>query len=317
MNIKIIPFNAVDQKTLRALWNQSYGTQFPLCQHLWESRVVSHRNFSIEHSFVAYYNNEIAGFIATKVHHDFSESKKLQGHIVLFFIPKGASSEFVGEKLLEVLHNSFSDTAVSSIHFGKDMDHLFPGLPQQFESLLPIFMAQGYRHEGTAYDLMHDVKYQASFEIERKSQYLIREAHTHDAEALQLFFNNHFPGRWAEEFSSIHKKGSPEVKFFLAFENHRIVGFCRLNAANAHQIVGQLQWQNLYPNLMGIGPLGVIKTHEKQGIASHLIETAMAEAYRSQASHIVIDWTGHIDFYERFGFRVSQRYSALSKTLRG
>ena len=75
-------------------------------------------------------------------------------------------------------------------------------------------------------------------------------------------------------------------------------------------------WSSRFEKLIGLGPLGVNSQYRKQGIASNLIKIALKEAKMNNYSEALIDWTGLVAFYQKYGFETWKCYQYANKNIK-
>ena len=62
--------------------------------------------------------------------------------------------------------------------------------------------------------------------------------------------------------------------------------------------------------LMGLGPMAVVPTHQRQGIGSALVRAGLKKCRRKGCSAVVV--IGHPEYYPRFGFVPASRFGISS-----
>jgi ribosomal protein S18 acetylase RimI-like enzyme len=282
-----------------------------------QSNFMKHPDKALKHSFVVFDELSPVGYLWAKFGLKTTKEVPDDIHVSMIFVALEHRRRGLGKKLFKAFEASLEETQITTIHLGKDHHHFFPGLPQSCHPYRGFFESCGFKSSAPAHDLiLHDL---ASLKLPpvSPSTATIRPWTSHDHREALNFFKNHFPGRWFLEYEQYAQNPHANSTFYLAMNEDTMVGFCRVNHANENHPVGQLQWQSLYPNLAGIGPLGVAQNSRNQGIASHLIQHALTQLQTQNASDVLIDWTGHVAFYQRFGFDVCETYETYAKSLKG
>lgn len=88
----------------------------------------------------------------------------------------------------------------------------------------------------------------------------------------------------------------------VAVQDHRIVGhiaFSPVSIASA----------TTTHDALGLGPMGVLPTHQRQGIGSQLVESGL-QACRDIGGGVVVV-LGHPHYYPRFGFTPTKPYGIV------
>jgi putative acetyltransferase len=62
---------------------------------------------------------------------------------------------------------------------------------------------------------------------------------------------------------------------------------------------------------MGLAPMAVLPSHQRQGIGSQLVRYSLEHIRKSGCPFIIV--LGHPEFYPRFGFELASRYKLLSQ----
>jgi len=63
--------------------------------------------------------------------------------------------------------------------------------------------------------------------------------------------------------------------------------------------------------LMGLAPMAVLPSHQRQGIGSALVEAGLAQCRLMQYGAVVV--LGHPDYYPKFGFSASTNFAIKSE----
>lgn len=88
----------------------------------------------------------------------------------------------------------------------------------------------------------------------------------------------------------------------VAVQGHRLVGHIAFSpvriasATTAHDV-------------LGLGPMGVLPTHQRQGIGSQLVESGLQACRDIGCSVVVV--LGHPHYYPRFGFTPAKPYGII------
>ena len=69
-----------------------------------------------------------------------------------------------------------------------------------------------------------------------------------------------------------------------------------------------MMWKDRFDNLGGIGPLGVDKDYRKMHLGGDIIKAAQNYLVDYGVSDIIIDWTGLMELYQKYGFEVYKTY---------
>ena len=89
-------------------------------------------------------------------------------------------------------------------------------------------------------------------------------------------------------------------------------GLVSLVAESEGQVLGHILFSpvslvgNSGLSLLGLGPMAVLPTHQRQGIGSTLVREGLNQCRKMGCSAVVV--LGHPEFYPRFGFVPASRY---------
>lgn len=322
-NYSIDLFKKEYSKELVNLWNNEVGFIFSLDDEIFKQKVLDSKHIFLEGSYVAKVDDKIVGFIISKVYNNDPIIAKYfnRGWISLIFVKREYRKLGIGNSLLDISEKKMQEFGVNSISVGADMDNFFPGIPNDFDNLTDVFFKnRGYSIPGVTHDLYKVLTKQDNVEsfkdisIEGK-KVLIRYAAKNDEKGVLEFLKCCFPGRWYQEGFEYFSENDIKKEYLIALFNNEVIGFLRVNNQLIKRISYNITWKNNFKKLVGIGPLGVNKLYRKHGIAEELILFALSDAYNNGYKEALIDWTGLISYYQKFGFQVWKCFSYANKTL--
>jgi len=74
----------------------------------------------------------------------------------------------------------------------------------------------------------------------------------------------------------------------------RIIGYLAFSPVSVEQTTAQM-------SMLGLAPMAIVPTHQRQGIGSRLIEAGLTKCHKEGVDLVVV--LGHPWYYPRFGFR--------------
>jgi predicted GNAT family N-acyltransferase len=153
----------------------------------------------------------------------------------------------------------------------------------------------------------------------RENKYQFRFGTMKDKDKILSFIHSNWPGRWHKEAIDYFINGGNGKEYLLCLDNEKVIGFAKVNFPDTDilQISNNLTWRHRFDALGGIGPLGIDKDYRKQNLGFNIVAYAVNKLNEENASNIIIDWTGLLDFYRLLGFEVWKTYYYLNKKLRG
>jgi acetyltransferase, GNAT family len=305
----------VNYKTMCDLWNNTYGYIYPISQELFERNTS---NIYEKASFIVYNEEEIVAFIISKIWIDkfFIPTYLESGWISLFFVAPKYRCQGIGSKLLEFAENELRKCGKTSIFLGKDYLNFFPGLPVDLKNSEDWFKKRGYERPYDTFDLIKQIKGLNCKKLPLKNQDIqFRIANIEDKEKLLSFMKKNWPGRWLKETIDYFENGGTGSEYVIGVDNNNVCAFAKIGYPNTdiNLISYSLTWRNRFDALGGIGPLGVDSSYRHRNLGYDIVAFANNILVDANATDIIIDWTGLLDFYRHMGFEVFKSYYYMSK----
>ena len=307
---------------LNQMWNDEYGFIFPISDQLFRYKTIETPGFLSDASFVALEDNQVVGFITSKIYQHVIpiEAYLGVGWINILFVKKGYRNLGIGSALLEATTNQLVAKGVKKIYLGKDYQNFFPGPPKDLKSFYEWFTKRGFNGLYETNDLINDHLSKTKLQplpYHENRNYDIHLLQEGERDGLRVFFQNNFPGRWLVEFEDYMQNGGSGKEFIVCTSGSQIVGFCRIGTSDTpiNQSAFSLTWRDRFEHLGGIGPLGVNKDHRHNNIAYNLIVYAIEELKQRGCNVAIIDWTNLLEFYRLFGFELWKSYTYFEKNI--
>ncbi len=298
------------------LWNQEYQNIYPITKELWMRNI---ENIDYDASFVAYIKDEIVGFILGKTWNDeyLIESYLNVGWVSLIFVKKSERKKKIGTTLLNECFNAFNLKNKKIVYLGKDVHNFFPGLPVDFSKNIPFFEKNGFKYSYQTFDLIR--RNEEKLPLKNiNCGFTFRKANLLDKDEIIKFINKNWPGRWTYEAIEYFNKGGNGNEYLLSINNQNeicaFVKVCYPNT-NINHISNSFTWYKRFDALGGIGPLGVTPSYRGRHLGYDIVAYAVNILIDEQASDLIIDWTGLLEFYRTLGFEVWKSYYYLTKKI--
>ena len=325
--LQLIEWNDGRIEELVTLWNKELGKQFPMREELFKQNSFEDENICFSGSAIAVNNeNEIIGFVVAK---SWNENLNVQmnkeiGWVQVLLVDSNWRNKGIGTALLEKAEAALVAEGVKKVHIGKDPWHYFPGVPTEYDFINAWVEKRGYVTDGFDHDLKADYEppsqhlfnHQAPQQLSPTEEVQFSLLEENEKDELIAFLHRCFPGRW--EYEAIHyfKKGGTGREFVVLKKDAKIIGFCRVNDSKSPFIAQNVYWSPLLDEeLGGVGPLGVDSAERKKGYGIAIVEAGIAVLRSRGINHIVIDWTGLVDFYGKLGYKKWKSYAKYSKSL--
>ncbi len=306
--------NYQNKEELYKLWNSEYGNIYPISSELFERNLL---NAYDDATLVAILDDKLVGFIIGKI---WQEEYKIEaydnvGWVSLIYVDPHYRKRGIGSNLLKKVESEFELLNKSTINIGRDYSDFFPGLPIELKDSLDWFIKRGYENPGSTYDLVCKNKGKMALV---NSNYIFRIATVDDKDNIMEFLHNNWPGRWTKEILDYWNNGGTGRECVICLDDKKVCAFAKLGypSTNEQQISNSLTWRNCFSALGGIGPLGVDKEYRGRHLGYDIVAFAKNVLIDAGVTDIIIDWTGLIDFYKKFGFEIWKSYYYLTKKLK-
>ncbi len=328
MNIQIEVALPEDFSQLIAVWNQSFGANWPLTEQLLRQSSNSEFHESegvlvardIEQS-IEYSKSEIVGWI-------WARSNKMVGENLGRFQGRGGIGalcvlpQFQRRGVATLLcdaaenyltkHNSPLTTLIYPAH-------LLPGVPLDGASAMAFFDKRCYKKTGEHHDLRRSlVEYsmpeKAIVALQNNPTVEIRRAREDEAHRVLDFVAREFPGGWTYSTQNHFRRGGNANDFVVAVEDSEVIGFCHTASFASSRLLPSTYWhQALGEKFGGLGPIGMARDHRKRGLGLALCAQAVQILKESDVEAMAIDWTTLVDFYGQMGFSIWKSYAQMEK----
>jgi GNAT superfamily N-acetyltransferase len=302
------------------LWNNELGTSFPMREELFAQNSFDDNNVCYESSqmVVDEIHEQVIGFVIVKRWQEGLDVNigNHTGWIQAILVDHRFRNQGIGSKLLKHAEATLIENGVNKILLGKDPWHYFPGIPKEFPDTAEWFERKGYQFAGKEFDLVATYLGQEATKLPQMDGVTFELLNQRDQTSFLKFLNRCFPGRW--EYEAIHyfQKGGTGREFVVLKKAGRIIGFCRINDDESPMVAQNVYWAPLFSeSLGGVGPLGIVNQERGHGYGLAIVEAGIAFLRQRGIRHIVIDWTGLVDFYKKLGYTIWKSYHTYEKNV--
>lgn len=310
MNIiyKTSDINESELLNILKLWNDVKGSIYPIPIKAFYQNVINYEDKDV---IMAYDAEKLVGFMILKRF----DNNKLVDYtnslfISLFFVSPKYRRNGIGTKLLEFAEGKRNGR---KLVIGKDIYNFFPGVPTEFDNLTDVWLEKrGFTGKRYTHDL---ISYKPKvFELRNKD--VIYEYCSNDRkEELIEFVKKNRWGRWALEVEQYfeNKTANDEESYVIGIKDNKIVSFLRINTYLNDMVPYNVMFQERFEKLGGIGPLGVDGELRKTGLGMDMMSVGISRLIDKGMTSLMIDWTGLMELYSRFGFEVWKSYKYMEK----
>lgn len=313
--MNIIPIKQQHLEPLRELWNTEMPQSFHLRKDLFYSQIELSKDMNWESSFVALEDDKVVGGIIVKTwKREELEAYQNTAWLSLIHVSKKHQLQGIGTALFNKVLHQLKQENIKQIHLGKSMNNFFCGVPVVFQTNR-FFEKIGFVEYDRPVDMHKHIIDKTLIPLRNKTAFNIRISTQADFKAIHNFFLKNFPGRWQLEFEEYVAAGHTGKEFAIIEKDNQVVAFCRINQPGVSMNMYNTNFTNDFTNLYGVGPLGVDKDMRDYSLGFDVTAYAINHAVAQGASDIIIDWTGLVSFYQKFGFEIWNKYVSMKYSL--
>jgi GNAT superfamily N-acetyltransferase len=199
---------------------------------------------------------------------------------------------------------------------GGGMRPFAAGLPVELDSA-GFFSRCGYAGRAgrdRAWDVAHDLTRYVTPETARKAAGIqARSVASGEEGAVMAFLRREFPGRWRFEFELHLQEGGRLADYVALWSPRGIDGCCVLTFEDSRRPLDRFFPQALPRPWGQLGSIGVSADSRGKGYGAALLDGGLRCLRDAGVAGCVIDWTGIVDFYGRFGFARHREYAMWGK----
>ena len=312
------PSNPTHRSTAAAIWSAACSPDLAISPRFVEFNTRPSTG-AVQLGQVAIQDDQIVGFILASAAPNAPEAARPDhGWIDAIAVAPDAQRQGIGSALLDWGEIWLHTQHVTSAHLGGSLRPFTPGLPDELHNE-NFFRARGYAGQHETWDVARDLgDYTLTLPQAPKPAGGLpttRPAQAEDESALREFFVREFPGRWRYEFEEHLREGGRLSDYTVLVSERGIDGFCFLTFEDSPRPLERFYMHRLPRPWGQAGPLGVSADRRKLGYGLVVVDAGLRRLRDAGVRGCVIDWTGLLDFYGKFGFKPHRKYLMLSKKL--
>ncbi len=222
----------------------------------------------------------------------------------------------VGSALLEWAEDWLAGQGGTAARIGGSLNPFAPGLPFELDGQ-DFFRARGYDVDAQHFDwdVARNLQdYQALYPDSLPGADL-RPLRAGQEDELLTFMKREFPGRWQYEVENFLRIGGRASDFMVLRTEIGLDGFCWMTFADSARPLDRFYMHGLPEPWGQMGPLGVGMGCRGKGYGGALIDAAARHLQSRGIAGSVIDWTGLVTLYGKFGYQPYRQYLILRKPL--
>ena len=319
MQFQLQPIDAepIHIAAIADLWNAACGPDLAITERFVRFNLQPATG-AIQAGQLAVQNGQPAGFVlASALPDDPATSPPEVGWIEAIAVLPTFQGRGVGSSLLAWAKEWLAGQGCMYARLGGGLHYFTPGLPVELgaDSFFRNRGYQGRPDDEYVWDVARDLSNYQHPIPSAQSAINIRPAQTQDADAMLEFLQREFPGRWRFEFQEFMRDGGRTSDYVLLWTERGVDGCCRLTFEDSIWPIERFYMRRL-PRLWGqLGSIGISADCRGKGYGAALLEGGLRYLRKSGVRGCVIDWTGLLDFYGKFGFEPYRQYAMLVKQL--
>ena len=127
------------------------------------------------------------------------------------------------------------------------------------------------------------------------------------------FLRREFPGRWRYEFEEFLLGDERLSDYMILWTEQGVDGFCLLTFEDSVRPLDRFFPWALNRPWGQLGSIGVSEHRRGLGLGAVLLDAGLRRLRDAGVDGCVIDWTGLLDFYGKFGFTPYREYVILAR----
>jgi len=304
--------------TVTNLWNAACGPDLAITEHFVRFNLQPATG-SIQAGQLAVQDGQPAGFVlASALPDDPAISPPEVGWIEAIAVLPSFQRQGIGSSLLAWAEEWLTSQGCTHVRLGGGLHYFTPGLPME-SGADSFFRNRGYqsRSEGEyVWDVARDLSNYQYPGSSAQPTFNIQPAQAEHAEAALEFLQREFPGRWRFEFQEFMRDGGRMSDYVLLWTERGVDGCCRLTFEDSIWPIERFYMHRLPRPWGQLGSIGISADCRGKGYGAALLDGGLRHLRDNGVRGCVIDWTGLLDFYGKFGFEPYRQYAVLVKQLR-
>ncbi|WJH34156.1 GNAT family N-acetyltransferase [Paenibacillus sp. CC-CFT747] len=216
------PVSADRIDDLVKLWNEEWGSSFPMREALMIQNVLGDPNLLEEGTRVAIDedSNRVIGLVVSKQWREKRDGLDFgteSGWIHSLLVSGSFRRQGLGNLLLELAEDALLNNGVRQVHLGNDFHRrMFPGVPETNPETMLWLERRGYVRQAEVMDLYRDDEKAEPEPLPEGNGVTFRLAEESDAGELNAFLTRCFPGRWSYQTLHYWELGGTGREFVIA-----------------------------------------------------------------------------------------------------
>jgi len=303
-------------ETLTTIWNQATTPGLSVSTRHFEFNSIPFTGV-ISEGRVVYFQDMPIGFVAASAMPDHPMGGKTGWIDAIAVLPE-YRNRGAGSLLCSWAEDWLIEEGCKVISLGASPHTMMPGFPEELGDP-SFFVERGFsldKENAFMWDVARDLGDGEPISRHPFPQpNPVRQAAPGDEDALLEFLKREFPGGWLYEFQEFMKIGGDIRDYFIVCLDGKVEGFAWITLEHSARPLDRFHHGDLPRPWGQLGPIGVSEGVRKYGYGGLVLQAGL-EYLRSQGVRgCIIDWTGIIGFYGKYGFKPYRKYYAMAKNL--
>jgi len=321
--VQIVPFDPQQHSHVdgaAAVWNAACGPELAISPRLVAYNTRPERGIEQEGRLALEGGRVVGVVLASRLAGQPHVAPEDQGWVDALAVHPHVQRRGLGAELLGWAVGWLKKRGVRKASLGGSLRPFCPGLPEELSAALPFFEEYGWRwNGGDTWDVGRDlgdgrpiVRHPLP---ESGPGDGIRAAEAGEEAAVEAFLARAFAGRWHASAVEFFRQGGRVEDFIVLRQAGHIEGFAWLTFPNSARPIERVYPQRLPKPWGHLGPIGVSEHLRGLGWGGLLLQSGLMALRARGTRGCVIDWTGLLDFYGKWGFKPYRRYLFVNASL--
>lgn len=320
MLVPIAPQDTRHLACIAEIWTRACGNCFTISPNLVAFNLGALPGLRQQAHFSADAAGAPTGFVvASYLIDDPLASPPTHGWVEAIAVLPEHQEQGYGTELLHGAETWLLEEGCTEASLGAGIRTFTPGLPPDTLSE-SFFRNRGYgsrtkQSPERIWDVASDLAGYETPATVREIEGHVRPGTPGDEEALRNFLGREFPGRWRYETSEYLDRTGRITDFMLLWTERGVDGFCWLTFEDSGRPLERYYPYGLPRPWGQLGPIGVSADARGRGYGAAVLDAGLRRLRDNGVRGCVIDWTGLLDFYGKFGFSRYREYLPMVKQL--
>ncbi len=308
--LKLLPEHPHIAETLAGLWNAALGAEWAITPRAVTYNLLPAAGCRLN-GRLALVDGQPAGFVLAEVSGDSPENAL--GWVPALAVDPRFQRRGLGARLLGWAESWLKEMGCRMAWLGGGARPFAPGVPEPGGNAA-FFAACGYQGEELTWDMARSLRGYAGAALSRRPPADVRPARAEDLPRLFDLLHSDFP-YWESDYRQFIADGGRPEDIIVLYTPEGLRAFCWITLEDSTRPLDRF-FPNRLPRPWGqLGSIGSAPEVRGQGYAGVMIDCALRHLQSKGVDGCVIDWTGLLDFYAKFGFTVFHAYRVLNKAL--